>query len=100
MIGLRVITSLSVWLFSHWPVCESVAWDQYASKAHHRSHAIGNDGTDWDEFVGIAAVTDSLYFFFGTFNALNRIARTNWMHYSVNIDQRGVPMVGYKCFRL
>lgn len=28
-------------------------------------------------------------FFFGTFNALNRIARTNWMHHNINIDQRG-----------
>ena len=28
-------------------------------------------------------------FFFGTFNALNRIARTNWMHHVIDIQQRG-----------
>ena len=37
-------------------------------------------------------------FFFGTFNALNRIARTNWMHHSISIDQRGRADGGYKCF--
>ncbi|GHW54624.1 MFS transporter [Vibrio cholerae] len=37
-------------------------------------------------------------FFFGTFNALNRIARTNWMHYSVNIDQRGRADGGLQMF--
>ncbi|MDP5253807.1 MULTISPECIES: MFS transporter [unclassified Vibrio] len=28
-------------------------------------------------------------FFFGTFNALNRIARTNLMHHTIRVDQRG-----------
>lgn len=28
-------------------------------------------------------------FCFGTFNALNRIARTNWMHHVIDIQQRG-----------
>lgn len=37
-------------------------------------------------------------FFFGTFNALNRIARTNWMHHSINIDQRGRADGGLQMF--
>lgn len=30
-----------------------------------------------------------LTFLFGFFNALNRITRTNWMHHTVAIEQRG-----------
>lgn len=26
--------------------------------------------------------------FFGSFNALNRIARTNWMHHTIRVEQR------------
>lgn len=37
-------------------------------------------------------------FFFGTFNALNRIARTNWMHHSISIDQRGRADGGLQMF--
>lgn len=36
--------------------------------------------------------------FFGTFNALNRIARTNWMHHTVKIDQRGRVDGGLQMF--
>ncbi|GAD90873.1 hypothetical protein VHA01S_058_00270 [Vibrio halioticoli NBRC 102217] len=37
-------------------------------------------------------------FLFGTFNALNRIARTNWMHHSIRIDQRGRADGGLQMF--
>lgn len=37
-------------------------------------------------------------FFFGTFNALNRIARTNWMHHSISIHQRGRADGGLQMF--
>ncbi len=37
-------------------------------------------------------------FFFGTFNALNRIARTNWMHHSIDIHQRGRADGGLQMF--
>ncbi|MDV7104652.1 MFS transporter [Vibrio sp. TH_r3] len=37
-------------------------------------------------------------FFFGTFNALNRIARTNLMHHSISIDQRGRADGGLQMF--
>lgn len=37
-------------------------------------------------------------FLFGTFNALNRIARTNWMHHSININQRGRADGGLQMF--
>ncbi len=37
-------------------------------------------------------------FFFGTFNALNRIARTNWMHCSIAIEQRGRADGGVQMF--
>ncbi len=37
-------------------------------------------------------------FFFGTFNALNRVARTNWMHHSISIDQRGRADGGLQMF--
>ncbi len=37
-------------------------------------------------------------FLFGTFNALNRIARTNWMHHSIDIDQRGRADGGLQMF--
>jgi len=37
-------------------------------------------------------------FFFGTFNALNRIARTNWMHHSIDIHQRGRADGGIQIF--
>ncbi|SHO57737.1 MFS transporter [Vibrio quintilis] len=37
-------------------------------------------------------------FFFGTFNALNRIARINWMHHSININQRGRADGGLQMF--
>ncbi|MCE0495604.1 MFS transporter [Vibrio salinus] len=37
-------------------------------------------------------------FFFGTFNSLNRIARINWMHHCISIDQRGRAEGGLKMF--
>ncbi len=37
-------------------------------------------------------------FFFGTFNALNRIARTNCMHHSISIHQRGRADGGLQMF--
>ena len=37
-------------------------------------------------------------FLFGTFNAVNRIARTNWMHNSININQRGRADGGLQMF--
>jgi len=37
-------------------------------------------------------------FFFGTFNAMNRIARTNWMHHSIDIHQRGRADGGIQMF--
>lgn len=44
--------------------------------------------------IGMSLSTHPLYLLiftivFGFFNALNRIARTNWMHNSIEIDQRG-----------
>ncbi len=44
--------------------------------------------------VGMSFVTHPIYllFFtllFGFFNALNRIARTNWMHHTVAVEERG-----------
>nr|WP_245796959.1 MFS transporter [Vibrio aerogenes] len=37
-------------------------------------------------------------FFFGTFNALNRIARINWMHHCVSINERGRADGGLQMF--
>ncbi|CAM2996390.1 MFS transporter [Vibrio neptunius] len=36
--------------------------------------------------------------FFGSFNALNRIARTNWMHLTIRVDQRGRADGGLQMF--
>lgn len=36
--------------------------------------------------------------FFGSFNALNRIARTNWMHHTIRVEQRGRADGGLQMF--
>ncbi|MDN3611969.1 MFS transporter [Vibrio ostreicida] len=36
--------------------------------------------------------------FFGTFNAMNRIARTNWLHHTIKIEQRGRVEGGLQMF--
>lgn len=35
---------------------------------------------------------------FGVFNALNRIARTNWMHHTIAVEQRGRADGGLQMF--
>jgi MFS family permease len=69
----------------------------------HQSIMIGAMGVAAIMLIGMSLSSSPLVllfftFFFGTFNALNRIARTNWMHHSISIDQRGRADGGLQMF--
>ncbi|PFG56461.1 putative MFS family arabinose efflux permease [Vibrio sp. ES.051] len=69
----------------------------------HQSIMIGAMGCAAIMLIGMSLSSSPLLllfftFFFGTFNALNRIARTNWMHHSISIDQRGLADGGLQMF--
>lgn len=69
----------------------------------HQSIMIGAMGVAAITLIGMSFSSSPLLllfftFFFGTFNALNRIARTNWMHHSISIDQRGRADGGIQMF--
>ncbi|WJG22782.1 MFS transporter [Vibrio furnissii] len=69
----------------------------------HPNMMIGAMGLAAIMLVGMSVAPTPLWllvftFFFGTFNALNRIARTNWMHHSIPIHQRGRADGGLQMF--
>lgn len=69
----------------------------------HQNIMVGAMGVAALMLIGMSLSSSPLLllvftFFFGTFNAINRIARTNWMHHSINIDERGRADGGLQMF--
>jgi predicted MFS family arabinose efflux permease len=69
----------------------------------HQNIMVGAMGVAALMLIGMSLSSSPLLllfftFFFGTFNAINRIARINWMHHSINIDERGRADGGLQMF--